>query len=126
MSQSCAFEHLRRFRSPHRAGWYHELSDSGVVLHLAGELDVATGSDLEGWLHDAVESEDTASILVDLSNVDFIDAFSIGLIMRARAVAVRRGRLLQVNGLAGLPARVFELLGLDGVVRPSAPSLHKR
>jgi anti-anti-sigma factor len=97
------------------------LGDTGVVLHLAGELDLATGSDLGGWLRDAVESQAAGSILVDLSKVGFIDAYSIGLIVRAWAAADRRGRSLQVDGLGGLPARMFDVLGLEALVRPSAP-----
>lgn len=122
MSGNRTLEQYIRFCDTHRAGWYLEPGNGVVVLHLAGELDVATRPDLGRWLLDVVESENAGSILVNLSNVSFIDAISIGLIMRARAAAKMRGRLLQVDGLQGLHAQMFKVLGLEAVVRPSAPS----
>jgi anti-anti-sigma regulatory factor len=47
-----------------------------------------------------------------MSDVDFVDAQSIGLIVQASTVAQHRGRVLRDAGLHGLPARVFRLVGL--------------
>jgi anti-anti-sigma regulatory factor len=48
-----------------------------------------------------------------MSDVRFIDAHSIGLIVGASKAAKVRGRELQVDGLDGLAARVFRLVGLE-------------
>jgi anti-anti-sigma factor len=59
------------------------------------------------------ESGAAATIVLDLSDVRFIDAHSIGVIVTAWAAAKCRGRQLRVDGLQGMPARVFGLLGLE-------------
>lgn len=57
--------------------------DDGVrVIAVRGELDLSTASDLEAPLDDAIASGD-ASVLVDLSECEFIDSTGIALIVRA-------------------------------------------
>ena len=52
------------------------------VIAVKGELDLSTASDLERPLDDAVSSGD-ASVLIDLSECEFIDSTGIALIVRA-------------------------------------------
>jgi anti-anti-sigma factor len=57
--------------------------DDGVrVIAVRGELDLSTASDLEGPLEDAISTGD-ASVLIDLSECEFIDSTGIALIVRA-------------------------------------------
>jgi anti-anti-sigma factor len=84
-----------------------------LTLVLAGELDLATSAELRRKLVDLVESGRAPVVVVDLSEVCFIDAAAVGVIVGVRAVAAARGRQLYVDGLRGNPARVFEILALD-------------
>ena len=59
-----------------------QLDDGVRVVVVRGELDLSTASDLEGPLEEAVASED-ASVLIDLSDCEFIDSTGIALIVRA-------------------------------------------
>jgi anti-anti-sigma factor len=72
-------------------------------------------------LMSVAESGGTATIVLDLSGVCFIDAGSIGLIVTAWAAAKCRGRQLRVDGLGGMPARLFGLLGLESMVSRRTP-----
>ena len=92
--------------------WAQRCSNDAVVVCLAGELDLAT-VELAPLLMRVAESGRAATIVLDMSEVSFIDAHSIGVIVRAWAAARTRGRVLQVDGLRGLPARVFRLLELE-------------
>jgi anti-sigma B factor antagonist len=57
--------------------------DDGVrVIEIRGELDLATAPDLEAPLNSAV-AEPGASILLDLSECEFIDSTGIAVIVRA-------------------------------------------
>jgi anti-anti-sigma factor len=57
--------------------------DDGVrVIAVRGELDLSTATDLEGPLEEAISSGD-ASVLIDLSECEFIDSTGIALIVRA-------------------------------------------
>jgi anti-anti-sigma factor len=57
------------------------LDDGLRVIAVRGELDLSTASDLEGPLEDAISSGD-ASVLIDLSECEFIDSTGIALIVR--------------------------------------------
>jgi len=94
-------------------GWSQQCVDGAVVIHVAGELDLATAVELRRRLMRVAESGATAPIVLDLSDVRFIDAHSVGLIVTAWAAAKCQGRQLRVDGLHGITARVFGLLGLE-------------
>jgi anti-anti-sigma factor len=83
-----------------------------VVLRFAGDLDLSTAAVVQAQL-EAAQSRRVAAILLDLSDVNFIDAHSIGLIVAAWAYAKDHGRVLRVVGLHDMPARLFSMLGLD-------------
>jgi anti-anti-sigma factor len=102
-------------QGPAVSGWSPRFVDDLVVVRLAGELDVST-VELRPLLLGVVECGSAETILLDMSGVRFIDAHSIGVIVAAWAAAKARGRVLQVEGLHGLPARVFRLVGLEPVL----------
>lgn len=59
-----------------------KLQDGVRVLAVLGELDLDTAPQLEAPLADALESE-AVSILIDLSDCEFIDSTGIAVIVRA-------------------------------------------
>jgi anti-anti-sigma factor len=92
--------------------WSQRCRDGAVVVSLAGELDLAA-VELEPLLLRLAESGPTATIVLDMSELDFIDAYGVGVIVSAWRAAKARGRVLRVDGLHGLPARVFRLVRLE-------------
>jgi anti-anti-sigma factor len=58
------------------------LDDGLRVIAVRGELDLSTAADLEAPLGEAIASGD-ASVLIDLSECEFIDSTGIALIVRA-------------------------------------------
>jgi len=82
------------------------------VIHLTGELDLVTAAMLRTKLMTAAETCTAAVLVLDLSQVGFLDAQSAGIITAAGEVARRRGTRLRVVGLHGTPKLVFDLLGL--------------
>ena len=92
--------------------WSQRCRDGAVVVSLAGELDLASAQ-FGPVLLRLAESAPAATIVLDASELRFIDAYGVGLIVNARKAARAHGRALQVSGLRGLPARVFGLLGLE-------------
>jgi anti-anti-sigma factor len=100
-------EELASFR------WSQVTLDGAVVVRLAGELDLSTAAQFRQLLLKVAESGTATTVVLDMSDVRFIDAHSIGLIVGASQAAKVRGRVLQVDGLDGLPARLFRLVGLE-------------
>lgn len=94
-----------------------QLNDGVRVIAVRGELDLSTAPDLEGPLDDAVASGD-ASVLIDLSDCEFIDSTGIALIVRAWQQLDRTaggdgsGRVV-IYGCNDQVRRVLEITGLE-------------
>jgi len=81
------------------------------IIHLAGELDIATVP----LLHDAVTTlleAATAPITLDLSDLTFIDSQGLDLIERIRLEQQRRGTALLLAGVGERIQYVFTVAGL--------------
>jgi anti-anti-sigma factor len=98
---------------PGRFAWSQLRIDDCVVVLLAGELDLSTAAELRRRLMSVVEADAPPRVVLDMSGVRYIDAHSIGLIVGAWSAAKSRGRQLYVDGLCGIPAQLFGLLGLE-------------
>lgn len=82
------------------------------VIRLTGELDRDAATDLQRWLTSITGSSTAATIVLDLSDLSFIDAGCIRVILTVCHDATSRGRHVVVDGLHGVPERVFHTLGL--------------
>ena len=98
----------------HLVETYHEGPWS--VTAVVGELDVVGGPELRQHLL-ALLREDGSRLVLDLSGVDFIDSFGLGVIVGA----LKRTRLLDGDLRLVVPAprirRVFEVCDLDRVFK---------
>jgi anti-anti-sigma factor len=84
------------------------------TISVRGELDLSTASDLEGPLKEATDS-DEGSVLIDLSQCEFIDSTGIALIVRAwqRLNSGENGRALVICSQNDQVRRVLEITGLE-------------
>jgi anti-anti-sigma factor len=81
------------------------------VIALAGELDLATADELEQEIV-RVEATDADSIVVDLSDLRFMDSTGVRILLSADARSRADGsRLALLRGPAAVQ-RVFELSGI--------------
>lgn len=100
-----------------------ELDDRRVCLRVAGELDLATAEELDHTLAEALSSND--SVVLDLSEVTFIDSTGLAAIITAVNRASGSGAVLQIA--TPLPDQPYRLLELTGVMArlsftPAPPS----
>jgi anti-sigma B factor antagonist len=91
---------IERFRDEH-----------GVVLVLRGELDISTAPELERALRDAVR-ERPGRVLLDLSELGFMDSTGIAVIIRAQLAGAERGRPLRLRRGSGQIQRILECAGI--------------
>ena len=84
------------------------------AISVCGELDLSTAPDLEGPLEQALESG-KGSVLVDLTQCEFIDSTGIALIVRAwqRLDSGNNGRTLVLCSQNDQVRRVLEITGLE-------------
>lgn len=86
----------------------------GPILHVAGELDIATVPELRARLRRA-QAAGAEALVVDLSRVTFIDSTGLAALVAARAKLGAEGRLgLVVN--TPFVELVLEASGLDRVL----------
>jgi anti-sigma B factor antagonist len=88
------------------------LTPTAYLIRLEGEFDLHTGTRFERRVLEAL-GRGASEIVVDLSDVSFIDSTTIGILMRARKRLARlRGRLLVVCADRNI-LRLFEITALD-------------
>jgi anti-sigma B factor antagonist len=82
------------------------------VIAVAGEVDLATGPELERALL-GLPRNGAASVVVDLTECGFMDSTGISILVRAHQRLGRAGGRLAVVSAKRPVLRVFELTGLD-------------
>lgn len=88
-----------------------DLEDRRVCLRVAGELDLATAEELGRTLAQALDSND--AVVLDLSEVTFIDSTGLAAIIAAVNRANGNGAVLQIaTPLPNQPHRLLELTGV--------------
>lgn len=90
------------------------LEDGVRTISVRGELDLSTAPDLESALEMALDSGE-GSLLIDLSQCEFIDSTGIALIVRAwqRLDSGENGRALVICSHNEQVRRVLEITGLE-------------
>jgi anti-anti-sigma factor len=90
--------------------------DTGsAVLRLSGELDIVGVPVLEGELTLALDGR-PARVILDLSDLSFLDASGIGVIAGGIDRARRQGTTVCARGPRGIVRRVLQLTGFDSVL----------
>jgi anti-anti-sigma factor len=91
-----------------------ELEHGVRAISVRGELDLSTAPELEGPLEETLESGE-GSVLIDLSQCEFIDSTGIALIVRAwqRLDSGENGRALVICSHNEQVRRVLEITGLE-------------
>lgn len=99
-----------------------EKMSSAVLVHVAGELDSVTAGELSACLTAAVDSVvSPAPVVVDLTEVTFLGACGIAMLLDHQDLCLRRGSALVVVARTPSVLRPLQVLELTGVlgVRPT-------
>jgi anti-sigma B factor antagonist len=84
------------------------------VVSVRGEVDVYSAPTLRKALHDAMDTEH-ASLLVDLSDIAFIDSTGLGVLVAGQNRASELGGKLDVVCDQERVLKLFRITGLDEV-----------
>lgn len=92
-------------------------TNKGVLIQAVGEVDLTTAPQLRVPLLDAVNSPDNPAVIVDLSQVDFIDSAGLALLVEARKKLAPEARPLHILLTQGRqPERVLKLGRFDTIM----------
>ncbi|HWJ42305.1 MAG TPA: STAS domain-containing protein [Solirubrobacterales bacterium] len=91
-----------------------DLEHGVQAISVRGELDLSTAPELEGPLESTLENGE-GSVLIDLTQCEFIDSTGIALIVRAwqRLQSGDNGRALVLCSQNDQVRRVLEITGLE-------------
>jgi anti-sigma B factor antagonist len=92
---------------------------SRTVVSLAGEADCSTTAELSDALSRVVASHG-GDVVIDLSDLAFIDTANIRVLATAHHLLADQGRTLEVRSPSRLGRRVLELFGLVHVIEDTA------
>ncbi len=87
--------------------------DGKVVVKLSGDVDLEHCAAVRGLLLDCVSHG--KDLLVDLSEVSYLDSSGIASLVEALQIAAKNGTALKLFSASDQAMRVFELARLDKV-----------
>ena len=80
-----------------------------TVLHLRGELDLATVPDLRRAAFAELDRPDCATLAFDLAELAFLDSTGIGSWVEIRGRALNNGQRVVIRAVPDFVARVLEI-----------------
>lgn len=87
-----------------------------VVVGVVGELDCATGPTLEDRLEDLIENQGNRTLVIDLTDMTFVDSSGLSVLVGAYRRLRQRGGDLSLRHPSASTRKVFGITGLDKVL----------
>lgn len=92
-----------------------EFSDEILLCKLNGEIDHHTTLPIRLDIDERIETCRPQTVVLDFSNVTFMDSSGIGLVMGRYKILNELGGTLEVTGLSDNSYKVMRLAGLDRI-----------
>ncbi len=92
-----------------------EIKNTGEVLtaYLSGEIDHHSAAGVRNEIDSAIELNMPSMVILDFSEVSFMDSSGIGLIMGRYKIVSKSGAKLHVRGVTPQNYKVMKLAGLE-------------
>lgn len=92
-----------------------EFKDETLFCKLNGEIDHHTTLPIRLDIDERIENCRPQTVILDFSNVTFMDSSGIGLVMGRYKILNELGGTLEVTGLSDNSYKVMRLAGLDRI-----------
>jgi anti-sigma B factor antagonist len=86
--------------------------DDRLVFRLGGEIDASNTSALTGPVLSCAGELDDTLVVIDLTDVTFIDSSGLAALLECHAALTARGIALEVRNTPARIRRLFEVTGL--------------
>ena len=94
-----------------------ETTDGILRAVLSGEIDHHLAGDLRARIDDAIRREKPTALLLDFTDVTFMDSSGIGLVMGRYRLMREWGGETEITGANPSICKVMKLAGLDKLAR---------
>jgi anti-sigma B factor antagonist len=99
-----------------------ERSGDATRLRLTGDLDLSSADELRGAGLRALREPDCRRLLVDMSEVPFMDSTGVGVLVELRNAGLPQGRALVIAEPSERVREVLRLTAMDQVFDVAPPS----
>jgi len=89
--------------------------DDGVILRLQGEVDLTSSPQVRQTLLETVKNKDHSRVVIDLSDVSFMDSSGVATLVEALQAQRKAGGKLVLFGLQDRVRGIFEIARLDSI-----------
>jgi anti-sigma B factor antagonist len=89
----------------------------GHVIRLIGEMDMSNVDEARKPILAAMKSEDAKPVVLDLSELEFMDSTGIRLLLEAQAASNADSDRLSFRGVREQVAQVLRVTGVDEVIK---------
>ncbi len=94
----------------------YEMKGEVMVIHLGGEIDHHSAVAVRTGIDAQITAERPSRVLLELSDVDFMDSSGLGLIMGRFALVKRYGGTLAVLDPSAAVLKIIKLAGMERMV----------
>ena len=94
----------------------YEKQRSSLTVRLEGDLDHGAALGLRPELDALLMDPSVKRLVLDVSNLDFMDSSGVGFVIGRYKLMKRRGGSVAVTGAAGAVDRIFAMSGLYQII----------
>jgi len=95
----------------------HTSDDRSVVLKLGGQFDFNAYTEFKPYQTRALEASDTREIVLDMSNLDYLDSAALGTLLLLREKAQERKVEVVIKGAKGVVREILEIAHFQRMFR---------
>ena len=93
------------------------LTENLLIARLDGEIDHHTAKDIREKIDIQIENSDCKTLVIDFSDVSFMDSSGIGLIMGRYKLMKQRQGEVKIKNPSPNTVRVLKLAGMDRLAK---------
>ena len=93
------------------------LTENLLIARLDGEIDHHTAKDIREKIDSQIENSDCKTLVIDFSDVSFMDSSGIGLIMGRYKLMKQRQGEVKIKNPSPNTVRVLKLAGMDRLAK---------
>ena len=96
-----------------------------ITAYLSGEIDHHTAREMRETIDKAIELNMPTLLVMDFSDIGFMDSSGIGLVMGRYRTLIKMGAALHISGASSQLCKVMKLAGLEKLATINAPVKEK-